>query len=227
MNKKVLLTTVVTATVIVSAFFYHQSSQDFNAEEIIQNSELKNRTFSADVKEIISDKHKIKAYLMEDRSNPIISISFIFTNAGMRSEPQKQYGVSKLAAGLMTEGAGKWNAQQFKEMADEYAVSISYGADGDDFSGQLLTTKENSAIAFEMLKQTMTHPSFGPKELSKAKQQLKAAIKQQQENPEQQLSLMANSDLFGEHPYGRNPLGNVTDIENLSAREIRTFIRNG
>ena len=52
----------------------------FDADKILAQSVLQNKTFSAEVKEI--EESGIKAYLMEEHSNPIISIDFEFQNSG-------------------------------------------------------------------------------------------------------------------------------------------------
>ncbi len=224
MSKKVLLGLFVLLLLIVCGWYWENHS--FDADRIIKNSQLGNRTFSTPVEEVVSPQHRIKAYLLEDKSNPIISISFIFANAGARAEQKGQYGMAKIAADLMVEGAGEWDSQQFKEMLENYAISISFSADNDDMSGQLLTTKEYAPIAFDMLQKTLLSPRVERRYVNRTKEQVLAAIKHQQENPQQQLSLMANEDLFAPHPYGRNPLGNPDDIKNFSPLQIRTFIHN-
>lgn len=223
MNKKIVFLLLLGLAIVGGGWYW--TSFTFDADKIIRNSQLGKRTFSTPVEEVVSPQHHLKAYLLEDKSNPIISISFIFANAGARAEQEGQYGMAKIAADLMTEGAGEWDSQEYKEMLENYAISIRLGADGDDMSGQLLTTKEFAPIAFEMLQKTLTSPRIERQYVNRTKAQVLAAIKRQQENPEQQLSLAANKDLFAPHPYGRNPLGEPNDINNFSPTQIRTYVR--
>lgn len=223
MNKKIIFLLFLILSVIGGSWYWTYFS--FDADKIIENSQLGKRSFSTPVEEVVSPKYRLKAYLLEDKSNPIISISFLFANAGARTEQEGQYGMAKVAADLMTEGAGEWDSQQFKEMLENYAISIRFAADGDDMSGQLLTTKEFAPIAFNMLKASLLSPRIEQRYLNRTKAQVLAALKRQQENPEQQLSLIANKDLFAPHPYGRNPLGDAKDVNNFSPVQVRTFIR--
>ena len=174
MSKKVLLGLFVLLLLIVCGWYWENHS--FDADRIIKNSQLGNRTFSTPVEEVVSPQHRIKAYLLEDKSNPIISISFIFANAGARAEQKGQYGMAKIAADLMVEGAGEWDSQQFKEMLENYAISISFSADNDDMSGQLLTTKEYAPIAFDMLQKTLLSPRVERRYVNRTKEQVLAAI---------------------------------------------------
>ena len=53
----------------------------FNPDKIVEKSMFKDSLFQADVKEIIT-RDGIKAYYLQDKTNPIISLSFLFKNSG-------------------------------------------------------------------------------------------------------------------------------------------------
>lgn len=58
-----------------------------------------------------------------------------------------------------------------------------------------------------MLRQTLTEPRADEADLERIRKQMLAGLESQNEDPGQQLGLIANRTLFGTHPYGRNPLG--------------------
>lgn len=60
----------------------------FNPDKLVEDSMLQNQGFSANVEEIVS-REGIKAYYFEDHTNPIISISFMFKNAGRAFTPSR------------------------------------------------------------------------------------------------------------------------------------------
>ncbi len=159
------------------------------------------------VTEVVSPQYGIKAYLLEDRSNPIISVSFVFAHAGLGAEPEGQAGISKISAAMISEAAGGMNSQQFKEKLEDYAVSIGYSADKDDFSGQLLTIKEFAPVAFEMLRQTLFEAELDSDDLKRIKRQMLAMLERQNESPENKLSLIANREIFGNHPLRTQSVG--------------------
>ena len=216
----------------------------FDPAALVKNSELGGRRFSVPVTEVVSPQYGIKAYLLEDRSNPIISVSFVFAHAGLGAEPEGRAGISKISAAMIGEAAGGMNSQQFKEKLEDYAVSIGYSADKDDFSGQLLTIKEFAPLAFEMLRQTLFEAELDSDDLKRnqvrlqtkfeaeldsddlkrIKRQMLAMLERQNELPETKLSLIANREIFGNHPYGRNPLGRKDDIHKMTTQDIRDFV---
>ena len=59
---------------------------------------------AVDIREI-STPLGIKAWLVEDRSVPVVTMSFSF-NGGTASEPEGQRGVTSMMAVLLTDGAG-------------------------------------------------------------------------------------------------------------------------
>ena len=113
---------------------------------------------AVDIKEI-STPLGIKAWLVEDRSVPIVTMSFSF-NGGMASEPEGQRGVTSLMATLLTDGAGTLGAQDFKRRQEDSEVSMGFGASLDRVSGSLRVLSANRAEGFEMLRLAMTAPRF-------------------------------------------------------------------
>lgn len=53
-----------------------------------------------------------------------------------------------MMASLLTDGAGDLDSQAFKEEMESNAIGISFSAGKDDFSGALLTTKDNQKKAY-------------------------------------------------------------------------------
>lgn len=201
--------------------FYAESDM----QSLVKNSILQGRTFETKVEEVVSPKYKIKAYLFEDKSNPIISLSFLFKNAGWAADDAGKEGIANLAADLMTSGAGKLDAEAFHEELENLAIGLGYEARMDDFAGSLLTTKENSRRAYELLKLTLTEPRFDSEDLERSKAQMLTALKLQQERPESLQRLAFSAEIYGSHPYGKNPLGDKNAIAKANSEMLREFLQ--
>lgn len=197
----------------------------FRPEKFVENSILKQTTFHVDVKEIVS-REGIKAYYFEDRTNPIIALSFRFKNSGTAFEDKGELGISHMVAALLTEGAGSYSSRKFKDILDENAISMSFQAGVDDFSGELLTLKKNQKTAARLLKLALTSPRFDSDYIQYVRQQLLTLLKQQKEFPDSALSLAWGKELYGSHPYGRNPLGREEDIQNIGQDELMAFVKD-
>ena len=202
----------------------YQNAFSFNPDKILENSILKRSNFETKVEEIISPQKQIKAYLFQDRTNPIISLSFIFKNAGLATDDADKVGIANMTAALLTHGAGDLDNVAFSEELENNAVGLSFQADKDDFTGTLVTTKSNRKRAFELLKMALTDPRFDNAEVEQVRAQLLMALKQQQERPERVLELVFAEELYKNHPYARNPIGEKKDIERITRSQLKEFV---
>ncbi len=197
----------------------------FSPKALVENSIFKNETFSTNVEEIVS-REGIKAYYFEDHTNPIISLSFMFKNAGTAFDDDGEEGIANMAAALLTEGAGNMKAQELKEELEDKAITIYYTADNDDFSGGMKTLKNNLREAGDLLRLTLADPRFDRADIKRIREQMLTAINQQVEYPESTLDILWAQELYGSHPYGRNPVGKKADIKEIDKEKLQKFVKN-
>lgn len=191
--------------------------------ELAANSELGKIKFEAKVTEITSPRLRLKAYLLEDAENPIVSVSFIFKNAGYASDNAGEEGIANMTAALLTEGAGDYPGAALKDELESRGIRVAFGADKDDFTGSLLTTKENLPQAVRLMNLMLTQPRFEHDDIARVQKQMINALRRQNENPNQVLLLEFNKELYGSHPYARNPLGREKDILAVDKARLQKF----
>ena len=206
--------------------YIYRQYVSFNPDKILSESVLKEKTFAAHPVEVVSPRHKIKAYLIEERTAPIISFSFLFKGAGRSSEDKSLQGISGITAAMLTEGTQDLTSQQFKEKLEDNAIGISFSSGLDDFSGSLVTTVEHQEQAYALLKDVLTKPRFAEEDLTRIKLQLQKSFLLQKEHPQSILNLQFAQYLYGDHPYGRNPLGQWEDIRDLNQQDLQKYMQN-
>ena len=84
---------------VISGAVYLYRQQGFNPQKLVDNSVLQGRRFGGEVKEVAALDGKLKAYLLEDKTNPIISVDFIFKGAGAAADPSGKEGLAKFDGG--------------------------------------------------------------------------------------------------------------------------------
>lgn len=224
-ERKILYIFLFILILLVIGGYWCFSIRSFNPEKIVANSILKNKTFETNVVEIQSN-NGIKAYLFEDKSNPIISINFLFKDSGIAHDDEGSFGIANLVSSMLTEGAGDLDNSKLKEELELNAISISFGVDFDDFTGSLLTTKENKDRAYDLLNLTLTKPRFDNDDIALAKQRMLYALRLQTERPQSVLSLEFAKNIYGEHPYALNPIGKADDILKISKKDMQEYVKN-
>ncbi len=214
------------ALLVAGAYFGYKTYFCFNPDRLVANSVLKEKTFDTQVQEVVSPKYKIKAYLFEDDTNPIIAVNFLFKNAGYAGNEEKKDGLAQMAASLLDDGTEKLNRVAYREELEKYAININFAAGRDDMSGALLTTKAQSGRAFGLLKDVLLTPRFDEEDINQVRQELLMGLKIQKEQPQSVLSLVANKELFGRHPYAKNPLGEAKDITKISRADLVSYVKD-
>lgn len=200
----------------------YSSRQTFDAEKIAANSALKAKTFDKIPAEITSSSG-IKFWLMEDNTNPIISISFMFKRAGRAYDSEGKNGTAAVASELLKLGAGDYSRADFQDKMELNGINLNFTAGLENFSGQLVTPAANLSAAADLLRAALLSPHFAPADLKLTQNALTEALKLQSEKPETVLNLAFSKALFGEHPYADNPLGNADDIKSLTVADLKQY----
>lgn len=192
-------------------------------DKILATSVMKNKTFSTKVQEI--KEAGMSAYLMEEHSVPIVSMSFTFTNAGSAHEDESKQGLTQLLTALLLDGAGKYEAVSFKEICEEYGIKIGFDEGIDDVSGYLHTPKQNLDKASDMLLMVLQSPRFDNEYLQLRKQQLKTAVNMSQENPQAVLADKFAEFIYAGHPYSRLQTEKLETVDNIDEADLREYMQ--
>ncbi len=191
---------------------------------------LASRAEAIEVKEVTTPLG-IKAWLVEDRSTPVVALSFSFPS-GSAGDPENRTGLTSLTASLLTDGAGTLDAQAFKRRQEDASVSLGFGASLDHVGGSLRLLSAHRDEAFELLRLAVSEPRFDPERIEQRRSQMIVGLSQADQRPAAvaQRTLMAT--LFAGHPYGANPLGTKEDLQAVTAEQIReraasVLTRNG
>lgn len=219
-SRLVLVLLLVWAGIMIPS--YYRSFQHLNVDKILNESVLKDKRFNAQVQEIRNGF--LTAYVLEEHSNPIVSISFLFKKSGTAYVPTGKEGVAGVTAAMLTAGAGEYSEEAFRDALDEYGIKMGFNATTDDFSGYLAAPKQNLDIAVRLLNAALLTPHLDDGYLQLVKQQMMTALKLQSEKPEKVLDNKFKEFVFAEHPYARPDIGKKEDIQHLSVTDIRQFM---
>lgn len=183
-----------------------------------------------DIKEVTTPLG-IKAWLVEDKSAPVVALSFSFAG-GTASDPEGQLGVTSLMAALLTDGAGTLDAQAFRRKQEDAAASLGFGASLDRLSGTLRVLSANRDEGFELLRLALSQPRFDPDMVDQRRAQTIASLNQAEQRPQSVAGLTLMATLFAGHPYANNPQGTREDLKALSPallkrRATALLVRSG
>ena len=173
----------------------------------------------------------IKAWLVEDKSTPVVALSFSFSG-GTATDPAGQAGITDLMAGLLTDGAGSMNAQAFRQRQEDAAASLGFNASLDRVTGSLRVLTANRDEGFELLRLALTQPRFDLDMVAQRRAQTIASINQAAQRPGSVASRTLMETLFAGHPYAADPDGTREGLaaatpELLKKRAAELLLRTG
>jgi zinc protease len=183
-----------------------------------------------DIREIMTPLG-IKAWLVEDKSTPVVALSFSFSG-GTATDPAGQAGITDLMAGLLTDGAGSMNAQAFRQRQEDAAASLGFNASLDRLSGSLRVLSANRDEGFELLRLALTEPRFDADMVAQRRAQTIASLNQAAQRPGSVAGRTLMETLFAGHAYAADPDGTPEGLaaatpELLKKRVAELLLRNG
>jgi zinc protease len=178
-----------------------------------------------DIQEVAS-KNGIKAWLVEDKSLPIIALKFSFKGAGSIRDGQNKQGLARLLSNTMDEGAGDIKSHEFQKILSDNSITLGFGAGRDNFGGQLKTLSRNKETAFNLLKLALTQPRFDEAPLTRMRQSNLSRIRSSMGNPDWIAARIFNDKAFDNHPYALNSGGTLTTLKNITSNDLRAHVKD-
>lgn len=165
----------------------------------------------------------IEAWLVEDHSNPIITLDMAFRGSAAL-DPVGKAGLANMVSGLIDEGAGDLDSQAFQGRLQDLSIRLSFSAGLDNFNGDLVTLTVNRDVAFELLRLALTEARFDTEPIARIRSQILAGLARASEDPNTIVRRTLNKVLFPEHAYSRSVRGTTQSVTSLRVEDLRRFV---
>ncbi|HLN23576.1 MAG TPA: pitrilysin family protein [Patescibacteria group bacterium] len=164
----------------------------------------------------------VEAWLVQDHSNPIISLSVAF-RGGSATDPVGKTGLAYMTASLLDEGAGDMDSQTFQGKLEDLAISLGFTAGEDAFRGHLKTTSHNRDAAFDMFRQSLTQPRFDADAVERIRGQILSELTRELQDPDAIAGRAFAKMLYPDHPYGLAVDGVPDTIKAISIADLKAY----
>ncbi len=164
----------------------------------------------------------ISAWLVEEKSLPIIAIRFAF-DGGSAQEPMGKEGTAGLLAAMLDQGAGNLSGTDYQKQMEKLAARISFDSDRDAFFGNFETLTANLAKSAELLKLAVNAPTLEAATLERTRAQFlaRASLELGDANKLANAQWMAQS--FAGHAYGRAIAGTPDSIKAITREDLDAY----
>jgi zinc protease len=173
------------------------------------------------VQKLTTPRH-IEAWLVEDKTVPVISINFSF-EGGLAYDPEDKEGVGRLVSILLDEGADQMDSQEFQSKLSNNAISMRFTAGRDAFYGQMKTLKSKKGTAFDLLRLALTRPRFDVDAMNRMKNTNISKIKDDMGDPGWLVARSFNGMVFEGHNYARPGFGTLASMTQITRKDLVDF----
>jgi zinc protease len=165
----------------------------------------------------------ITAWLIEDHSNPLISVAFGF-KGGASGDPEGKEGLATFISGMLDEGAGGIPSADFQKQLADHGIEFGFDASLDSFTGSLRFLTDDRDLSFELLGLSLTKPRFDEEPVKRMRGQFISSAAQDERDPEAIAGRALNGILFAGHPYARRSGGTPQSLAAITVDDLRGFV---
>ncbi|WP_213685513.1 pitrilysin family protein [Roseicyclus sp.] len=166
----------------------------------------------------------ISAWLVEDRSIPFVALEFWFIGGATLDAPEAR-GATHLMMGLLEEGAGDLNAQDYAAAVEGLAAGFSFESYRDAVVVSARMLSQNRDTAADLLRAAISTPRFDQDAIERVRAQVLAIIQSNARDPEEIAAATFNTLAYGDHPYAFAQEGTAESVAALSRDDILTAHR--
>ncbi len=169
-------------------------------------------------------KSGAKVLFVENHDLPMLDVAVHF-DAGSRRDIPKRLGRASLTASLMQLGAGGLSEEVIaKRLADVGAqMGASFEPDRAGYSLRTLSSAREREQAVQILAAVLTAPDFPDAVVQREKARVIAALQEEATQPASIASKAFSKAIYGAHPYGLPPDGEVETIAKLTREDLLNF----
>jgi len=166
----------------------------------------------------------IEAWLVREPSVPLIALDFAF-KGGADQDAAAKPGVGYMATALLDDGAGDLDAKAFHQRLEEYAIELRFSTGRSHVLGSVRMLKERQEQGFELLRLALTAPRFDADAIERVRAQVLAGLRRATTSPNEIASRVWWKTAFPDHPYGRPTNGTLESVPQVSADDLKTYVR--
>ncbi len=174
--------------------------------------------------EAIVSPSGIPAWLVREPAVPLVTLNYAF-HGGASQDTAEKAGTANLVADTLDEGAGDLDGKTFHERLENHAIELGFRVGRDEFRGSLRSLNEHREEAFDLLRLALTAPRFDADAVERVRRQELSGLRRDTTNPNNISSRSWWQTAFPDHPYGRETKGTLETVPNITADDLRDYVK--
>ena len=162
--------------------------------------------------------------VQQQRAGAGLLAARLWIRGGSSCDPAGQRGAMQLLAGSMTRGAGALDADGLAELVEGRGAALRAEANEDCLVLSLKCASEDGAELVPLLLTMATAPCLSPQQVELERELNLQNLQRQQEDPFQLAHDQLRQQLYGQGPYGHDPLGDPLDLAQLGPADLEVLV---
>ena len=158
------------------------------------------------------------------RPGPAILSARLVIRGGSGMDPSGCRGAHQLLAGLMTRGCGELDAEALADLVEGAGAGLRCEAGEDSLVLALKCAAEDSNTLLPLLLAMVRRPRLEPDQLDLERQLNLQSLQRQREDPFQLAHDQLRHQLYGDGPYGHDPLGVEEELAQIGEADLRPLV---
>ena len=185
------------------------------------------KSYQAPFVQELPNQHHVRTLFVSTQDLPIVDIQMTFKAGSAQDEiiTSGTFGLSSMAARLMTEGTDQYTAKQIISQFESLGAQFSVSSYRDMFIVKLrvLSTPNKLQTALELMLHVINHATFNNSGLNLVKSNSKVGQKQILENPNRLMNIQFYRSLYQKHPYAEPSMGTVSGLSKINPELLKQF----
>lgn len=161
----------------------------------------------------------LKVLLVNDTTLPYVSYSLALKN-GSNADPKDFAGLGHFVAELLETGTSKKSAAEIATELSKLAAEFDQSVSSDFTTLSSSCLSEDASALLDIFHDLVTQPSFTNQEIERKRKELIAEASKTQDNPEAFAEKAWFRYLYSGHPYGHTSLGQISNLKNMTKKQI-------
>lgn len=158
----------------------------------------------------------------ENHANMIVATKLL-VKTGSWAERREELGMRNFVQQMLLKGTTHRSAEEIAFETDSKGISLVTGVADDYLEVTMIATSEFFESGLEILADIVMNPGFPGEEIEAERGRILQSIKAQEDEQFNSARLLFLKELYGEHPYGYNPLGTTESVRAIGREALMRF----
>jgi len=155
------------------------------------------------------------------RSGPAILSAKLWLRGGSSADPIGQRGAAQLLAGVLSRGCGALSGEALADLVEGSGAGLRCEAGEDGTLLSLKCASDDAPQLLPLLLQMVQSPWLVDDQIALERQLNLQTLQRQREDPFQVCHEQLRRQLYGDGPYGHDPLGVDDELEQLGRPQLQ------